>query len=400
MNDKIIPYEPDKYLLSIDYLICNLLDKSDEPTPESISLKFIGTDFHFELQEFGTTVFKHRYFVSYNNEKIGVLLACPHSPVIASNLMQFQFENHLFYTKQLYELKKILSDFCDIGGLHFSAVNRLDVAIDLVNTEDFYQNTVLRILNNDLVISGKDKKVSPYYVTEQGKPKLTGFTIGSRTSSRFMRCYNKTLELTKKPKEYILNAWEERKIPVHNVWRLEYQMNNSFFRYLEKAMSINNENLNLSVSEPVTWGIFNPQTLMQLMEAAQKNHFEIRYNTQKSQINKEMPFTLINWDYFKTLIGNFACHIRRVKKIVEPSLLTVKRLVKGMFREYYQSKQENVSYVLGLNNLIDDYDSGLTNIRQWFHVKLPYYIREFEKKQTADFEFDNELFSNHQLYAI
>lgn len=390
-------HSDDKFLINIDYLILNLSSPALCNSNALITLK--NDCFELVLQPFGTKTFKNRYEVFHHNEKIGTLLTTPHSSVLKKDLCQFQFENHLFYTMNLRNLEKLFNAFIDFSDMKFESINRLDIALDLENPDGFYQEVLKRIQNNQLLISGKDKKISPYYVTEKGFPVLTGFTIGSRSASRFLRVYNKSLEITKKPKEYILNTWENVGFDLSKVWRFEYQLNNTFFRFLTRSMQLNTEKVQ-EVTEALTWGVFNYQTLFQLLRLATKNHFDIKYNTGKSQTNKEHDFLLINWDYLKTKIGTITTVIKKVRKLAQPSLLAVKRMIKAQFREYYNSRQSSLSYILSLNTLFDDYDNSLTKLRYWFENKKQFYLDEFKRNQTNAYIFDVELFSEHSTYAV
>lgn len=386
------------YSLNIDYLILNLNGELSEDSEAITIYDKNKSVFRLNLLEYGTKIFKNRYEVFFNNQLLGYLMTTPHSKALNENLSQFQFENHWFYTSSMSDLYNIVTDFCNFTSLKFQSINRLDISLDIENKDNFFQKLMNRVLNTDLIVSGKDKKITPYFVTNMGKPDLTGFSIGQRTASRFLRVYNKSLELTKKPKEYILNKWLSTNIDVKNVWRFEYQLNNTFFRNLHKVL-LNND-LQIHESELLTYGIFNTKSLLQLLVIAEKNHFQLKYNTGKSQINKEKDFVVINWDYLFKVIGEPITQIKRIKKIVEPSLLSVKRMVKSVFREYYQSKQNSISHILSLNNIIYDYSNELFSLKSWFNDKLHFYINEFQKIQVQNFEFDYSLFKEHSKYSI
>jgi hypothetical protein len=289
--------------------------------------------------------------------------------------------------------------FCTFLNASFVSVNRLDIALDLENTNDFYQNVTSSILNNQLLVSGKDKKINTYYQTNKGKPCLTGFTIGSRSNSRYLRVYNKALELTKKPKEYILNSWTSSNLEHSKVWRFEYQLNNSFFRFLHKKTNYKVKD-NQTVTELLTWGIFDEKMLFSLIERATKNHFEIKYNTGKTEINKEKPFLLLNFEFLKTKLGQFRNEIVKIKKAIEPSLLSIKRMLKSTFREYYSSGQNSISHILSLNESLQNYSNQLFNLEQWFYKKVPFYLDEFKQKQKMNIQFNQDLFKEHLTYSI
>ncbi len=389
----------DKFSLKMDFLIINLLVHN----PQQFDLMIQNnktSNFSFIKQEFGTKIFNNRYEVYLQNELIGTYLSDPRSKnILKADFSQFQFENHLFYTLHLKQLKQLTENLCSVLGAEFKSVNRLDVALDLENTNDFYQNVTQSILNNQLLVSGKDKKINTYYQTQQGKPQLTGFTIGSRSNSRYLRVYNKALELTKKPKEYILNSWSNANLEHSKVWRFEYQLNNSFFRFLHKKTNYTIKN-DTATTELLTWGIFDERTLFSLLERATKNHFEIKYNTGKSEVNKEPSFVLLNFDYLKSKLGQFTAELIKIKKAIEPSLLSVKRMLKSTFREYYSSNQTSISHILSLNESLLNYSNDLFDLNYWFHSKIEFYLAEFKTKQKKNIQFDYSLFDEHLQYSI
>jgi hypothetical protein len=384
--------EQNNFALNIDFLIINL---ELEPNQEGQIKKFdVNSIFDFEAQDFGTNVFKNRYFVILEGVKVGTLLTSPRSNILKENFAQFQFENSLFYTQSLKDLRFLTEQLTENLKAKFVSINRLDIALDLENTNNNYQEITKAILNEELLISGREKQLNAYFITDKGTPKLNGFTIGTRTASRFLRVYNKTLELTKKPKEYILNTWLIAGLNPQNVWRFEYQMNNSFFRFLEQKANFS------GITENFTFNIFDERTLFLILERAQKNHFEIKLNTGLSQTNKEPDFILINFALLKTKINGINKTIVKLKKGAENSLLSIKRQIKSAFREYYNSSQNNISSVLYFNQLFEDYDNTLTRLHSWFNEKKPFYLEEFQKKQRKTINFDNSLFREHLSYSI
>ena len=86
-------------LLTIDYLIINFKGTLDEQT---FGLKTYSEDYTNPLtlvkHEYGNKTFSEVYDLIHENEKIGTIQANPRSNIIATDLIQFQFENHLFYT--------------------------------------------------------------------------------------------------------------------------------------------------------------------------------------------------------------------------------------------------------------------------------------------------------------
>lgn len=364
-------------VINIDYLVLNC-----EGSNEHFD-KINSSTYQLELQDVGTKVFKNRYFLMFENEKVATILTNPHSKAIKQDLVQVQISNHLFYTYNFTSLRKLVEIFIlKALNLKITTISRLDISIDFDNSTNAVQNLANLIQNNELLLAGKDKAFNPHYVSNKGKSELTGLYIGKRSSSRYLRVYNKTLEMQKTPKEYILERWKKHGLENNNVWRCEYELTNVFFHNRQ----INNETISTQ--------IFSQYALLKLFQEAEKNHFELKKNTGKSELNKEQTIPFFEWSLLFSTCEIKDLTISKIKKIIEPSILVQKRLLKAIFREYYISKQSYqnifmIQYVLEKYHLYD-----------FLEKKLPYYIDEFEKAQKAPFLFDYNLFQEHlsELY--
>lgn len=351
-------------MITIDYLIINLKGELLPQDPVNNKLK-VENPFTFEKQEFGTKIFTNLFKVFYKDTKIGVLSTSPRSAVIDPLLSQLQIENHLFYTLPSGGLRKIIADFCDTYKLEFSNINRLDIAHDSPTLKENVQTFVSQWHDEKLILSGRKKKVVIHYETEKGKRKFQGITIGSRSASRYLRIYDKSLEMIDKPKPYI-TAWHETLgyLPTDQVYRFEYQLNALFFR-----------NLFESQKTTVTWQIFELATLLELIRKAEKNHFEICFNTGKSETNKEKKFILVGWSKVAERL-NVAVKdvLQRIYKPFEVSLNIQKRLCKSILREIYLTKHEHWYYTLV--SVLKSYD-----LKDWFVSKSDFYFTEFKDKE-------------------
>lgn len=366
-------------LLTLDYLILNF---KGSLTEQKHGLKIYSDDYvnPFELikHEYGNKTFSEVYDLIHENEKIGQIQAVPRSNIIANDLIQIQFENHLFYTYSLNDLGQIIHAFQDYFSISFDGVNRVDIALDECKPTNYYLNIFNQINSGQIKIKGREKNVNSYFQTKNGITEFNGFTIGKRNSSRFLRIYNKTkaLQDPKNPKSYI-NEYFKKNGLNGQVWRFEYQLNASFFTYLRK----HNNN--------ITFQLFEIDTLLQLIELAEKNHFELVYNTGKSETNKEKPFILNKWNEIRELfnsIKDFA--ITKIKKAFEITINIQKRLCKSLLRQYY-IYQETI-YLYTLSKVINEY-----NLKDWFNSKLDFYFHEFKNKEKIKNHFDYNAFQNN-----
>ena len=279
-------------LITIDYLIINL--KGDlSPIKETNSFEFIPSPY-------GTKTFANKFDVFYQKEKIGTLVNSARSVIIADDLNQMQFENHIFYSRTLQELKNIILELTDSYNLVFTAINRLDVAFDINDDKNYYRSLNSALNDGSVRLSGRKKTFNQYNELVKGVCINNGFTLGQRSSSKMLRVYNKSLSLQVNEKPHILQWYQQNGFKNSNVWRFEYQLNSTFFSNLKAFghdkdfYDVNKEKLSLPF-EDLTFAIFDYGALINLVIMAQTNFFELRENTGKKQINAEKK---IDFDLF------------------------------------------------------------------------------------------------------
>jgi len=375
-------------LINIDYLIINIEGKPFGEFPED-------SKFHLKPYEYGTKIFEIRADLYYEDLKIGIYTAKPRSAIMSEDFAQLQFENNLFYTLSNDALSGVINAFCDETNYFFKSVNRLDICLDKSDINNSYRNLYSNVVAGNYLISGRPKNLQSYFETYKGKSILNGFQIGKRTSDKIIRCYNKTLSLQLTEKPYINEYYTNNGLENDNVWRFEYQLNSAFFRGLNEHSKANE-----TISQTMTWGIFNKANLYELLKIANKGFFELRENTGKSQVNKEKLIVLFDFDYLQSQISKFNPIIKRLKKVVLSSTTIKKRLAKSLFREYYANNQD-VSYIVALNLLLEDMDMITEKpLLTWFKSKLHFYLHEFRTKEKLINDFDSELFQEHQLLFL
>lgn len=351
-------------LLNIDYLILNFKGKLDYHK-QPFNLPDDIKPFHLVSKQYGTKVFKSCYELFYCDERVGVLMAEPRSNVIDSELIQFQFENYLFYQNTLSELGKMVTDFVNYYDVKFHGVNRLDICCDTKENRLKYENLYTELIRGSKLLKGREKNISAYMLTKKGRSQFNGFTVGKRSSARFLRIYNKTvaISLEEGKKDYIKN-WHEKNglyaTPGLDIWRFEYQLNNRFFADKKEQ------------GEDITWQIFSYNHLLELFTYARINHFEPVYNTGKTETNKEKSFEFLDFDALKKLEWQYISKMPRKPFIA--SVTTVKRLAKGLFRQYYINP--NLAFLYPLHCVLKEY-----NLLKWFENKYPFYVHEFQDKE-------------------
>lgn len=345
------------YAFFMDFLIINL---KGIPLFNSNKLTIIQDDY-------GTRSYKNKCTVSFRGQKVATLVYNARPAFINKLLCQMQLENHLFYTLPLSDIKELVQTLMDELNLKFTGINRLDLALDMSNQNEFIKNVVHGLNAQQLRISGRQKKVVYYYETKNGVQELEGISVGNRTNGRFMRCYNKTKENSKNLKTYIRDAWGNLKINAYDVWRYEYQLKNAYLSTVKMSFD----------------DLFDKEFLFNLFLEANKNHFQLKYNTGKKETNKEKDFKMFCPRMLSRILKVLKNPVTRIKRNIKESFIGQQRIIKGLMRSYFSSGQ-NSDYLAPLKAMIDDF-----HLWSWFARKRFHYIEEFYKQgifKTVDIE--------------
>jgi hypothetical protein len=351
-----------KKSFTIDYLNINLLG-SFRPL-ESDRRKF------HDLGH-STKIFRKVHTVFVDDYKIGTFVSVPASSALNPLLVQFKVENYLFYVMPPATLKKILNDLFKSLRLSFSSVNRLDLALDIEDENSTTQTLLKKLVNDELRVSGRSKAVNPYYVTKNGFLSLQGCAIGSRSSSRYLRIYDKTKEMEQNPKQYI-DAYHKRNGLNKNIWRFEYQLNGKFLR--------DKKNINLD-------SLFDFNFIYSLYVDSYSNHFSFKYNTYKKECNHEENYPFLSFDMIRKQLSLLTVEIIKLKRKINETLIGQKRIVKSLCRSYFSTSQP--SYAKPIQFILDSY-----SLNDWFDSKFPSYLNEFMKKAM------NNKFNTHEFFKI
>lgn len=135
--------------------------------------------------------------------------------IVGEGFNKIRLKNHILYSNDIIEkIKEILdNDFENVCNLQ---ITRIDVANDIVNRE-MINEIKLKFIEKQIK-SGKDFKI-----IGTGFDDIETFTCFKRNSPIYIRFYNKTRELNKSKKQYLLQLYA--KYNMKNVWRLEFQIN-------------------------------------------------------------------------------------------------------------------------------------------------------------------------------
>ncbi len=343
---------------SFDFMVFNYAGKP--------RLERINSRIKIELQPYGTQVFEKVAKVFIDDIVFFSMVWQPRNHNLGENLVQIKLENHLLYRMELKEVQKWLEWFtCEIG-VKYSGVSRLDVCADFQNGGDFFRDMIKQIIIEDVLISGREKRVKifnevtgVYGKTKRGKIKFNGFSIGKKSSMKFLRIYNKSLEMEEvKYKHHIAQHWKrEGFTDLSDVWRFEYSLDSRFMR-----------EYNVQFED-----IFNDDFITMLLKTAYNNHFELKANTGKKEINKEKTVYKFDFSRVTRAVKVLEKVVEDIKETVQKSVVSIKRQIKGLYRSYYSTNEQDFYNAIGLH--LNSYD-----LRDWFELKKESYLQEFYKE--------------------
>lgn len=213
MNEKITNAN---HCISLDYL--EISYEFELPTFSTTNVKpfYLNKDTYIQLTDNTSKYFNSSGYLFINNDYIGDIRYNPKErSFIPSNTVHLKLSNHLLYTQYF---KYYLEYISDVIGMKYNHILRLDIANDLVghNVLQFmktYENSSI------IICKGKPKDISKRL---SGK-KTQIIHFGSITSDKYIKIYNKAVDLIAGNKEYIKEYWDKNGIDysVGNVERLE-----------------------------------------------------------------------------------------------------------------------------------------------------------------------------------
>lgn len=161
-----------------------------------------------------------------NDRLIGQLKYSPSNSFLSENTCHLKIENHHLYSANFFEY----IDYLITEGFTFNSIVRIDIAIDTIkhNLLDFmkkYQQSEL------ILCKGRAKDITTKLI---GKTYKTVY-FGSTQSSKFIKIYNKSVELSNNTKPYINYFYKVNGLDYVNniVERLELTLRNPHTKLID-----------------------------------------------------------------------------------------------------------------------------------------------------------------------
>ena len=393
---------PLNYVVGVDWLELSLRgDLAFLNKAQNYSKK----DFTFYKLDISTRHFNHSFNVYYRGSLFGTLLFGVRSAALPIELIQFKIDNQFFYKDNLAgKLSKTIKIFLDTLELTFNNYTRLDIYIDFhqFNQSLDFHSFVELYSKGHIETKGKITKWNPFYSKIDGKMNLTGFSMGSRSSEKFIRCYNKTLELQQSGKKYIADFWRLNGLDENKtVYRFELQLTGKFFNTLKVFRDFEPlekfdrfyEGQSIEVLHKLL--SINPSTIIGLFNVALHNYFDFFIQDHSITRNDDkLPFDVFNWH---TLIERVKISYRFVKQRLRHKSFTWRQkmiVARNLFREYVISKQ-NPKWLENVARIVVDYQ-----LDERWQKMLDGYVREFMQIIPYHYEFDFKKYDQHWLDAV
>lgn len=263
---------PPKYAINTDWFEATL--EGDTFTGRELPKIIRPNNSNIALikRQLGTKHYQNFYHVSVNGRPFGHVLAKPREGnKLPESFLQFQALNNVQYETGFFDEVDYL--FGNMGW-ELRNITRVDIALDGGQPsqviKDLWSKKVQKI--------GTTKS----HLHMNYKFELEGFTWGSASSGKYMRCYDKTVELKLSNKGYIRDYWEKTGLDTeNNIERLELVLKNEAIK---------------SIDEFEWPKLKNIQYLASLMRTHFEGWFEFRDPTTSNNVSRMDVVPYIDWE--------------------------------------------------------------------------------------------------------
>ncbi|MFY0654478.1 MAG: hypothetical protein JXQ96_20750 [Cyclobacteriaceae bacterium] len=355
-----------KFTVGLDYLTLNLMGKLPIEADE---VEVLESGFRFINLERPSKHFLTMFNLYYDENLIGVLLAYPREGnKLKPETIQLKIENQNFYDGT--DLKQILQNFFSSFLVEFKNITRIDVYLDSYGFQNGCSlNAFDYLLDEGKVISNtrvKDK--SKYSNKKDGAFQTTGFGWGSRSTGRYLRIYNKTLELSQGSKPWIENHHRINGLVDQDVFRFEYELRNAFVKNIQQFDWLH---------------IFDPEGIFELLDIARKDHFSFVIEDGKSRNARKEPFELFDWSSLRELPEFVYDYSWKRKKPIGYSRRSMQVLVGSLFKHYVFNFQPE-STLKEIKEILNHYELSF-----WFEKQVGEYLNKYLSLRKTHYEFDH-----------
>lgn len=375
--------KPAKYIVGCDWLELHL--KGD--------LCYMSNNDHYEKGSFSfvsagirSKHYSASHTVYYRGELFGVVLHQPRAAVLSPDSINFKIDNQQLYKRRGIDLK--IAEFLKTFEIQFCNYTRVDLYIDFNRFNDRLQfsDFVTAYSAGYIESKGKVQSFNKFHTKINGEMTLTGFSYGSRSSDKYIRCYDKTIELERSHKSYIKEYWKQNGFdPSETVYRFEVQLNSKFFRKTRgERMKIGSKgNQRAWEVENKRFSISHPDSVLSLLQLATNNYFDFFVqDSGRVRNDSKLPFEVFNWQKLREGVKKLYNYVR--EKIEHKAITWRQKMIvaRNMFREYVVNKQED-QWLFFVARIVHDYQ-----LRHRWDKMVERYVIEFHKTVGEYYAFD------------
>ena len=277
-----------------------------------------------------------------------------------SNMLILKLENSLLYEKDYINYINYL---INTVGMKYNHISRTDIAVDTVQQQiiPFLNVYTKQFINRKNYIKLKSHaKLEPVELSKENG-KFKSFYIGSRSSYKYIRIYDKTEELQTSQKKYIKHYWKKNNLDYQNntVERVELVVNGRKAKYIDYKQ------------------LTNPNYLASIMKTELQNYADFTYqkNNQYGKNTIVKPLVVLDDKYQIELLDNTYTPLHT------DSIRSIKIILKGLFTEdlKYHSNPNNIdkttTYVHTINQLLEEY-----KLKNWYEERKGFWEEDYYKK--------------------
>ena len=349
------PKELAKYTINPDWVEISTLGRFIDPEKPEDIIYFDDSDIILirdENRANGTKHFRFVYLIYVDGEQFGHINTIPRSSTLDANISLLKVENYLLYKRGWIN---DLSDVINSMGVSFYNISRLDIAIDGHGFLSDYGN----------IITKKYKKVGRAKTSTEHKANgdVEGFYVGSKSSEKFIRGYNKTVELKKSQnKGYIELFWIKNNLDrSKEVERLELTLKS---KAIKKVKDFD-------------WTkIGDADYLAGMMKSMLKGFYQFTDNENKdTNVTRKEKIEAVDWSYFDCI------KVDRLSKVDKPSVVwAAQQKIRFDMMESYAGLEDTGEH-LWENAYAKSYDTAKKyGILKWFGSQLPKWKKKKEFK--------------------
>ncbi len=366
-NGGLLDNQKFKFIIGLDYLTLNLRGKLPIEVDEAT---LTNGDFKFENAVKPTKHFETLFNLYYQDTLVGTLLAYPRrGNKLNPDTIQLHIENQNFYDDT--DLKSIIETFLFRFSIKYNNLTRVDVYLD---SYGFQNGITLNDLDylldaGEIITNTRVKDKSKYSKKVENRFMTTGFTWGSRSTGRYLRIYNKTLELLHGSKVWIDEHHKLNGLVDHDVFRFEYELKNSFLKHIK----------NFDWSD-----IFSTEGQFELLDIARKGHFSFVVEDGQVRNDRKTPFPLFDWDKLRQTAHFVFDYSWKRKFPVGHSLRSVQVMVSSLLKHYVINEQPEPT-LNQIKQILEQY-----RLKDWFEKRKDEYLKKFLLHRVHTYQFNNE----------